>query len=211
MFSHVFLLGRPGCGKSAVYQLLADRIRREKLADEVMRIDDFPVLKEIAEQDKEFKKHVRSEGGFTITDRSIYDDVLKEMNRRIKQLRRPGRLVFVEFSRSGYAQALKNFDREVLSQSLIVYIYCPYEVCLERNIRRFKEGAKNLDEHIVPKDLMDKYYRYDDYEELFLKSEDELKKKAPAPMVVIRNDAEGLEKLKREVGKVVPALKTFSN
>jgi len=211
MFSYVFLLGRPGCGKSVVYQLLAGRIRREKLVDKVMRFDDFPVLKEIAEQDKEFKKHVRSEGGFTITDRSIYDDVLKEMNRRIKLLRRPGGLIFVEFSRSGYAQALKNFDREVLDRSLIVYIYCPYEVCLERNIRRFKEGARNLDEHIVPRDLMDKYYRYDDYEELFLKSEDELKKKAPAPMVVIRNDAEGLEKLKREVEKVVPALKASSN
>ena len=211
MFSYVFLLGRPGCGKSAVYQLLADRIRREKLADEVMRIDDFPVLKEIAEQDKEFKKHVRSEGGFTITDRSIYDDVLKEMNRRIKVLRRPGRLVFVEFSRSGYAQALKNFDREVLGRSLIVYIYCPYEVCLERNIRRFKEGARNLDEHIVPRDLMEKYYRYDDYEGLFLKSEEELRRKAPAHVVVIKNDIEGLEKLKREVGKVVLALRTPSN
>jgi len=211
MSSYVFLLGRPGCGKSVVYQLLADRIRREKLADEVMRFDDFPVLKEIAEQDKEFKKHVRSEGGFTITDRSIYDDVLKEMNRRIKWLRKPGRLIFIEFSRSGYARALKNFDREVLDRSLIVYIYCPYEICLERNIRRFKEGAKNLDEHIVPRDLMEKYYRYDDYEELFLKSEDELKKRAPAPVIVIRNDTEGLEKLKREVEKVVLALRTSSN
>lgn len=211
MFSYIFLLGRPGCGKSVVYQLLADQIRREKLADEVMRLDDFPVLKEIAEQDKDFKKHVRSEGGFTITDRSIYDDVLKEMGRRIKVLRRPGRLIFVEFSRSGYAQALKNFDREVLDQSLIVYIYCPYEVCLERNIRRFREGARNLDEHIVPRDLMDKYYRYDDYEELFLKSEDELKKRAPAPVAVIRNDAEGLDKLKHEVEKIVQALKISPN
>ncbi len=210
MFSYVFLLGRPGCGKSVVYQLLADRIRREKLADEVMRFDDFPVLKEIAEQDKEFKKHVRSEGGFTITDRSIYDDVLKEMNRRIKLLRRPGGLIFVEFSRSGYAQALKNFDREVLDRSLIAYIYCPYEVCLERNIRRFKEGARNLDEHIVPRDLMEKYYRYDDYEELFLKSEDELRKQVPAPIVVVKNDVEGLEGLGKKLERVVAALKAKS-
>ena len=54
---------------------------------------------------------------------------------------------------------------------------------------------------------MDKYYRYDDYEELFLKSEEELKKKAPAPVIVIRNDTEGLDKLKLEVEKVVVALK----
>lgn len=210
MFSYIFLLGRPGCGKSVVYQLLADRIRREKLADEVTRIDDFPILREIAEQDKEFKKHVRAEGGFQITDRSIYDDVLKEMNRRIKELRKPGKLIFLEFSRSGYAQALKNFDREVLDRSLIVYIYCPYDVCLERNIRRFKEGAKDLDEHIVPRDLMEEYYRYDDYEELFLKSEDELRKQAPAPIVVVKNDAEGLEGLEKELGKVAAALKDKS-
>ena len=210
MFSYIFLLGRPGCGKSVVYRLLADLIRRGKLANETMRIDDFPILKEIAEQDKDFKKHIRSEGGFTITDRSIYDDVLKEMNRKIKLLRKPDKLIFVEFSRSGYAQALKNFDREVLDRSLILYIYCPYEVCLERNIRRFKEGAKDLDEHIVPRDLMEKYYRYDDYEALFLRSEDELRKQAPAPIAVVKNDAEGLERLGEELGKVMAALKAKS-
>jgi len=211
MFSYVILLGRPGCGKSVVYQLLTDRIREEKLADKVMRIDDFPILKEISEKDTDFKKHISSEGGFTIIDRSIYDDVLKEMSHRIRALWKPGMLIFVEFSRSGYSQALKNFDLDVLSRTLIAYIYCPYEVCLDRNIRRFKEGATNLDEHIVPRDLMDKYYRYDDYEELFLKSEEELKKEAPAPVIVIRNDAEGLEKLEREVEKVVVALKASSN
>jgi dephospho-CoA kinase len=211
MFSYVLLLGRPGCGKSIVYQLLTDRIRQEKLADKVMRIDDFPILKEIAEQDKDFKKHISSEGGFTITDRSIYEDVLKEMSHRIRALWRPGMLIFVEFSRSGYSQALKNFDRDVLNRTLIVYIYCPYEVCLDRNIRRFKEGATNLDEHIVPRDLMDKYYRYDDYEGFFLKSEDELKKNAPAQVIVIRNDTEGLEKLEFEVEKIVDALKASSN
>jgi adenylate kinase family enzyme len=210
MFSYIFLLGRPGCGKSIVYRLLTDRIRREKLADEVTRIDDFPILKEITEQDKDFKKHVQSEGGFTITDRSIYDDVLKEMNHRIKELRKPGKLIFLEFSRRSYAQALKNFDREVLDRSLIMYIYCPYEVCLERNIRRFKEGAKDLDEHIVPRDLMEEYYRYDDYEELFLKSEDELRKQAPASIAVVKNDAEGLERLEEELEKVMTALKAKS-
>lgn len=210
MFSYIFLLGRPGCGKSVVYRMLTELIRREKLADETTRIDDFPVLKEIAEQDKEFKKHVRAEGGFQITDRSIYDDVLKEINRRIKKLRKPGKLIFVEFSRSGYAKALNNFDRDVLDRSLVVYIYCPYEVCLERNIRRFKEGAKDLDEHIVPRNLMEEYYRHDDYEELFLKSENELRKQAPASIAVVKNDAEGLERLGAELEKVVVALKAKS-
>jgi len=54
---------------------------------------------------------------------------------------------------------------------------------------------------------MERYYKYDDYEELYLKSEAELKRQAPAPLVVVRNDAEGLERLKRELKKVTEALK----
>jgi len=66
MFSFIFLLGRPGCGKSVIYNMLGERLRREKLASEVMRIDDFPVLKEIVDEDKEFKRHLRKEGGLKL-------------------------------------------------------------------------------------------------------------------------------------------------
>ncbi|MDI6819602.1 MAG: hypothetical protein QMC89_01675 [Candidatus Hodarchaeaceae archaeon] len=207
MFSYVFLLGRPGSGKSAVYKMFVERMLREGLASEVMRIDDFPILKQILDEDVEFKRHVRKEGGFEVTDFSILDDVLKRINGQLKELQKPGRVIFVEFSRDSYANALGNFDDGVLSRSLLVYIYCPFEVCLERNARRFKEGLKDVDDHIVPRDLMEKYYRYDDYEELFLKSENELKARAPAPIVVVKNNVEGLDHLKLEIEKVVTALK----
>jgi adenylate kinase family enzyme len=189
--------------------MLADRMRAEGFKEEFIRVDDFPILKEIVEQDVDFKKHVRAEGGFQITDRSIYDDVLKEVNRRLKELRKPERTIFVEFSRNDYARALGYFDREVLDRSLIVYIYCPYEVCYDRIVRRFKSGhPEDLDAHMVPTDLMETYYRRDDYEELFLESETELKQRAPAPLVVVRNDVEGLQKLREELDKVVTVLKS---
>jgi hypothetical protein len=94
---------------------------------------------------------------------------------------------------------MKNFDRDVLNRSLILYIYAPFDVCLQRNVRRFREGPKCLDDHIVPSDMMHKYYRNDDYEELFLKSEDELEKAAPTKIIVIKNDVESLEKLRLEI------------
>lgn len=209
MLSYVFLLGRPGSGKSAVYKQFAERILQEGLASEVMRVDDFPILKQIFDEDVEFKRHVRKEGGFEVTDFSVLDEVLERINDQLKELQRPGRVIFVEFSRDSYAHALENFDGEVLSRSLVVYIYCPFEVCLERNARRFKEGPKGVDDHIVPRDLMEKYYRYDDYEELFLKSVDELKKRAPAPVLVIRNDAEGLQALENEVERAVASLRAY--
>jgi len=208
MFAYVFLLGRPGCGKSVAYQILVGRMREEGLAKEFRRVDDYPILKEVVKQDIDFKKHVPSEGEFQITDRSIYDDVLKEVSHRLKGLRKPGRMIFVEFARNNYADALRNFDREVLDRSLIVYFYCLFEVCCERNVRRFEEaGPKGLDEHIVPRDQMEKYYRHEDYEELYLRSEGELRKRAPAPIVIVRNDVESLERLKQELEKVIVALK----
>lgn len=206
--SFVFLLGRPGSGKSAIYRMLGQKLREEGLASDITRIDDFPVLKELLDRDTEFKRHYRKEGGFVVTDFTILDDVLEEINRKLKELEQSGRVTFVEFARARYANALKNFDREVLDHSLILYIYCPFDVCVERNVRRFREArGKDIDEHIAPTDIMERYYKYDDYEELYLKSEAELKRQAPAPLVVVRNDAEGLERLKRELKKVTEALK----
>jgi adenylate kinase family enzyme len=207
MFSFIFLLGRPGCGKSIIYNMLGERLRKEKLAYEVMRIDDFPVLKDIVDEDKEFKRHLRKEGGFEVTDLSMLDDVLKRINDQLKKLEKHGRVIFAEFSRDCYAHAMKNFDREVLDRSLILYIYTPFDVCLERNVRRFKEKPKNLDDHIVPSDMMHKYYRNDDYEELFLKSENELKKLVPAKIIAIRNESDNLEKLKLEIDRTLTELK----
>jgi hypothetical protein len=105
---------------------------------------------------------------------------------------------------------MKNFDREVLDRSLIIYIYAPFDVCLKRNVRRFKEKPKGLDDHIVPSDMMHKYYRNDDYEELFSKSEGELKKLAPTKIIVIRNDMESLEKLKLEIDRAFAELRKLA-
>ena len=72
---------------------------------------------------------------------------------------------------------------------------------------RVKEKPKNLDDHIVPSDMMHKYYRKDDYEELFLKSEKELKTQAPTKIIVIKNDVESLEKLRLEINQAFNKLR----
>jgi adenylylsulfate kinase-like enzyme len=206
--SFIFLLGRPGSGKSAIYRILSKRFVEEGIAKEVTRMDDFPVLQELLGRDKEFKRHYRKEGGFVITDLALLDDVLTEMNAELKRGVAPGKITFVEFARNSYSRAMENFDREVLDRSLILYVYCPFDICMARNIRRFEEaGEKTSDEHIAPSDIMECYYKRDDYEELFLKSEEELKRRAPAPVVVVRNETEGLENLKHGLEKVVKTLK----
>ncbi|MFN4133780.1 MAG: hypothetical protein ACK4GQ_05380, partial [Candidatus Hadarchaeales archaeon] len=160
------------------------------------------ILMKLLDEDREFKKHYRKEGGFVVTDFTILDDVLKEIDMELRKNPNEEKVIFVEFARSNYSSALKNFSRGVLDRSLLLYIYCPYDLCVGRNVRRFKEG-KTIDDHIAPSDIMEKYYRQDEYEELFLKSEEDLKKIAPARLAVVRNDRDDLSKLESELEKVI--------
>ena len=41
---------------------------------------------------------------------------------------------------------------------------------------------------------MKRYYKYGNYEEFYLKSEAELNRQAPAPLVAVLNDADGMER-----------------
>lgn len=206
-YPFVFLLGRPGCGKSVIYEMLTEKLKKRGLSKEFIRIDDFPILKELFDRDVHFKRHRRKAGGFEVTDWSIVDEVLKIVDERVKRLEKADRMVFVEFARNNYLQALKNFTPEVLSKSLILYIFAPYPVCYQRNIKRFQEkGGEDLDSHIVPPDLMESYYKEDDFEELLLESEERLKGTSPLPLIVIDSRKTGRAKLEPVVAKAAKAL-----
>jgi len=206
-YPFIFLLGRPGCGKSVIYEILTEKLKKRGLAKEFMRIDDFPILKELFDKDVHFKRHRRKAGGFEVTDWSIVDEVLKIVNERIKKLEKENRMIFVEFARNNYLQALSNFTPEVLLKSLILYIFAPYQVCYQRNIKRFqKKGKEDLDSHIVPPDLMESYYKEDDFEELLLESEERLEEVSPVPLIVIDSRKTGRAKLKPEIEKAAGAL-----
>ncbi len=206
-YPFIFLLGRPGCGKSVIYEMLTEKLKERGLAREFMRIDDFPILKELFDRDVHFQRHRRKAGGFEVTDWSIVDEVLKIVNERMKRLEKEDRMIFVEFARNKYLQALSNFTPEVLAKSLILYIFAPYQVCYQRNIKRFQEKkGEDLDSHIVPPDLMESYYKEDDFEKLLLESEERLKRASPLPLLVIDSRKTGGAELEPEVEKAAKAL-----
>lgn len=167
-------------------------------------MDDFPILKELLDRDTGFKRHVRKDGGFEVTDWTILDDVLSTMSERLPVLRKKNDLVFVEFARNNYLSALKNFSAETFSKALILYIYCPFKVCLARNKKRFKEQkGRALDDHIVPEDLMKSYYRTDDIEEIHRKNPKKLDEVLPADYIVIDNSKESITFLIRQFDAVL--------
>jgi len=189
----VFLLGRPGCGKSEIYRRLTDKLVSKNIYKKFQRVDDFPKLWKIFQEDEKTGKWQHCvktpDGGYRVTDDNIWDSILVEVNKDIVEQKEPDKIIFVEFSRPNYVHSLKNFSEEVLKNSMIVYIDCSFETCWRRNVRRHQQAiAAGTDDHLVSREEMEKTYLYDDKEKLL-----EFCKNKKIPVVVINTDIEGTD------------------
>jgi len=202
---YVFLLGRPGCGKSEVWRNLKEFFEKENIAHSFSRVDDFPILNSWKEED--FKRNIFThfkptpDGGFKVIDEDVWDELLRRLNEKIKKI--DVDILAIEFARKNYTTSLKIFSPEVISKSIIVYIDAPFEVCWKRNMERVKRMREHgIDAHFVSKKEMKETYLYDDKEDLIEEFKDRI--------VVIKNDKETTkEDLKREVYKIVKKVKEF--
>jgi len=195
---NVFLIGRPGCGKSVVYRILEEELRARGYGSELKRVDDFPFLKRIFDTDIEYKRHRPApDGGVKITDDTVWDDLARALNEQALKLQDPNRLLFIEFSRDNYVRAFKHFSPKILQNSVVVYIDVPFDLCWERNARRVRE-EKGLDAHLVSREEMEKTYLHDDSEEL--------PNHIDVSVLRVKNDTDDFGKLQAELKMVVDRL-----
>ena len=235
----IFLLGRPGCGKSVVYKIIKEILERKEIYSP--RVDDFLTLKEILAEDKEFKRHILKDGGFAVTDWTVVDEALSDLCKLVEKEKADKKIIFIEFARDNYKHAFENFTKDVLNDSIILYLYSTFEECYKRNVARFQKKCNEMnlrndpdfsrvvneansnhnvadasssvseannghDNHIVPLDLMKTYYKTDDYEQVYLKSEKELMEIVPAKTVVLDSTISGetgMENLRKQIEKEV--------
>jgi hypothetical protein len=204
----VFLLGTPGCGKSEIYRRLAGRICDEGLAQEVLRIDDYPKVHACFAGDDEAESAGRprawsargADGGWVVTNPGLWDEVLKRVNAETLEGRRPGRAIFLEFARPDMVRSIaENFDAEVRRSSLLLYIFCPVDICWERNRRRHEAAvAEGTDDHLVSREEMEKTYLHDDHDRLHTLG---------VPFLLIDNHVDGSALLDYAVQEIVAVLK----
>jgi len=198
MLKYIFLLGRPGCGKSFISDILAEKFRLKAITEELERIDDFHILKELLDKDKKLERHIRKNGGFTITDWSILDETLQIINKKLLETTLPKKITFIEFARDNYKKAFKNFSSEILKNSVILYVKTSFETCLKRNEERFKR-KRDIDDHIVLPNIMESYYKTDDIEQSLLKN----KKIELENIFILENDNISIEELKSRLDDFV--------
>ncbi|HSW88558.1 MAG TPA: hypothetical protein VLG12_05345 [Candidatus Saccharimonadales bacterium] len=158
----IFLLGRPGSGKSTASRYLVKIFKNKKL--EIERINDFPLLKEMFLADREQKRFVPTEeGGFNATDFAVFDEVLQDIESNVSR-KIYGDISFftIEFARTNYKEALQQFSKDFLStDSYVLFLDAGMETCLYR-VRERVAHPKTADDHTsFSEDKFRKHYRYD--------------------------------------------------
>jgi len=207
----VFLLGTPGCGKSAFYRRLIRRFEEEGMYSEFPRIDDFPKLWDIFMQDEKSGKWERcrktDDGGYKVIDQTVWDDILKEVNKDLAALKAKSSndsVIFVEFSRPNYVHSImNNFSDDILEDAIAVYMDVPFEICWQRNVRRHEQALESgSDDHLVSREEMEKTYGSDD--------KDKLEVKLPFPVVFVYPDSpvpDDFTKLDEGIERTIKVLK----
>lgn len=209
-YKYVFLLGRPGCGKSAVYRRLEQWILDSDQAVTFERVDDFPKVWAMLQRDDALENEGKQrrysertdEGGYVLTNYEVLNDILGEVSADVLAIDRPDHMIVLEFARPNYVRSLQNFDGRILARSLIVYLEVSFETCWARNVARHEAAlAEGGDDHLVCRETMEELYLYDDQHALvrYLQEQN-------IPILVINNEAEGDEHLARQVEEIFAAL-----
>ncbi len=200
---NIFLLGTPGCGKSEIFRRLNERFHEEGIADKVQRVDDFPKLWELFQEDTDRERsRCTDDGGYKVTDPTVWDDILKELNEDVLDLQEKCDVLFIEFSRPNYVESIQNnFSSEILDSGVGLYIYAPFDVCWERNVKRHEEAlAEGDDDHLVSRDEMEETYGEDDHEDL--------KDQLEMPVIIVDNSVNDLSRLEEEIDSAMEKMKS---
>jgi hypothetical protein len=209
-YKYVFLLGRAGCGKSALYRELEKRILESGEARTLERIDDFPKFWAAFKMDdaleKEGKERIYSlptdDGDYVVTNNAIWNDVLKEVNSEVLRIDRPDHMVFVEFARPSYVEAIRLFDKSILDHCLVVFMEVSFDTCWARNVARHQAAiAEGSDDHLVSREEMERSFLCDDQEAFVQYLTDQ-----NIPVSVVNNEPDGQEHLRRQVDELFERL-----
>ena len=169
----VFILGRPGSGKSKVAQFIQEFASEQGWI--ARHIYDYALLQalfleEIAANIPLEKRKFRPRGpeawhGFDVTNFGVLDSVLYQMGHEVNtgELAPPDekKLLLIEFARNMYADALNKFDVRLLQDAYLLYIDADMEICIERIRQRVGDGSRFS--HFVSEDIMRRYYYKDDW------------------------------------------------
>lgn len=165
----MFVLGRPGSGKTTAFHYISQILENKGWS--VTRIRDYNILRKMFQEDKEHKQfHPTQHDGFDVTDFSVLDKALEEVERVMEQLhthtQTQKRLIMAEFARDDYEKALTLFSENFLADTHILFVDADVETCMQRIRNRVLHG-KTADDHFVSEVILTNYYGRDNTPYMF--------------------------------------------
>lgn len=175
MVEKIFLLGRPGSGKSTAAQVLTGIA--QKSGWDTLHIYDYKHLHNMFQQEIDDgvpveERSFRQKGpdacqGFDVCKFDVLDKALQKMVEEVRkeELIHSGarKLLLIEFARKEYGPAL-HFFSDILYGSYLFYLKLGLKVCIERVKQRADEHRLRSEyDHFVSEDIMRGFYRYDDW------------------------------------------------
>lgn len=160
----LFILGRPGSGKSTAFRHIEKYLRQKFSNWSIIRYNDFDILQEMCKREtlfppKKNKFDAKEPDGFDVLDFTVLDEVLRiiEKSVRARSSKKKEELVVIEFARQDYNQALGLFSDSFLTDSYFLFLDADLPTCVQR-VKDRVTFPPTPDNHFVSEKILKGYY-----------------------------------------------------
>lgn len=163
MLVKLFVLGHPGSGKSTISRNIVTHIVQNQEDWLVQHITDYNILYKMFKVDHAQKEFLSTaHDGFHVLKQYVYNRALKTLKWQIRQIEnllppQKDKLLLVEFARSDYQLAFKQFGKSFLKNSYFIFLDTEIDTCIYRINRRISNPTTE-DDHFVAKSIFESYY-----------------------------------------------------
>jgi predicted kinase len=182
----VFLIGRPGAGKSTFARYLT----RALISTNVLYLNDYELLlartKSLAANQIKWEPN----GQFEVLDRAVFDGLFSDLVKPVAS-NRGKRPIIVEFSRGLYVPIFAAITGLNEGPFTIIYVDTPLESCIQRNAIRAPYSPLKT----TPEAVIRKYHTADDLTALL--------QAYPGNVRIVRNAESSLHALEREASLIL--------
>lgn len=164
----LFILGRPGSGKSTAYRCIENFLTQHEQYKNwsIFRYNDYAFLYEMfcheqlspnSSETRQFE--AKENDGFDVLDFKVLDIALINLEKKAREgsSNKKEEIIVIEFARQDYNQALSLFSASFLKNSYFLFVEADVTTCLERIKERLTNPTLQ-DNFFVSKLIITAYY-----------------------------------------------------